>query len=183
MVGEFPELQGVMGGLYAKEQGEPEPVWKAVYGHYEPTGLGDDDGFPLNREGAVISLADKLDTLASMFSVGIVPTGSRDPFGLRRAAALRGEGIIQRIAVVNDVADVQYEVDVLPLSVLDDPVDHPHELAVGVLVSRLDKILRVSEHDDAAVRRLCHGWTTSERDHDRDDDAENALQGTHRRAV
>lgn len=86
MVGEFPELQGVMGGLYAKEQGEPEAVWKAVYSHYQPTGLGDDDGFPLNREGVVVSLADKLDTLASMFSVGIVPTGSRDPFGLRRAA-------------------------------------------------------------------------------------------------
>jgi glycyl-tRNA synthetase beta chain len=86
MVGEFPELQGIMGGLYAKEQGEPEPVWKAIYSHYEPMGLGDDDGFPLNREGVVVSLADKLDTLASMFSVGVVPTGSRDPFGLRRSA-------------------------------------------------------------------------------------------------
>jgi glycyl-tRNA synthetase beta chain len=86
MVGEFPELQGIMGGLYAKEQGEPEPVWKAIYSHYEPMGLGDDDGFPLNREGVVVSLADKLDTLTSMFSVGVVPTGSRDPFGLRRSA-------------------------------------------------------------------------------------------------
>ena len=86
MVGEFPELQGIMGGLYAREQGEPEPVWKAVYGHYLPTGLDDADGFPLNREGAVVSIADKLDTLASMFGAGIVPTGSRDPFGLRRAA-------------------------------------------------------------------------------------------------
>jgi glycyl-tRNA synthetase beta chain len=86
MVGEFPELQGVMGGLYAREQGEPEGVWKAVYSHYQPLGLGDDDGFPLNREGAVVSLADKVDTLASMFSAGVVPTGSRDPFALRRAA-------------------------------------------------------------------------------------------------
>jgi len=86
MVGEFPELQGVMGGLYAKEQGEPEPVWKAIYSHYEPTGLGDDDAFPVNREGAVVSLADKIDTLQSMFSAGVVPTGSRDPYGLRRAA-------------------------------------------------------------------------------------------------
>ena len=74
MVGEFPELQGIMGGLYAKEQGEPEPVWKAVYSHYEPVGL-EEDGFPLNREGAVVSLADKIDTLTSMFSVGLVPTG------------------------------------------------------------------------------------------------------------
>ena len=86
MVREFPELQGVMGGLYAREQGEPEAVWRAVYSHYQPLGLADDDAFPRNREGAVVSLADKLDTLAGMFSAGIVPTGSRDPFGLRRAA-------------------------------------------------------------------------------------------------
>jgi glycyl-tRNA synthetase beta chain len=86
MVGEFPELQGIMGGLYAREQGEPEAVWKGVYSHYQPTGLGDEDGFPLNREGASVSLADKIDSLASMFAAGVVPTGSRDPFALRRSA-------------------------------------------------------------------------------------------------
>ncbi len=86
MVGEFPELQGIMGGLYAKEQGESVPVWKAIYSHYRPMGLTEDEDFPLNREGAIVSLADKLDTLAGMFSVGVVPSGSRDPFGLRRAA-------------------------------------------------------------------------------------------------
>jgi glycyl-tRNA synthetase beta chain len=87
MVGEFPELQGVMGGLYAREQGEPEPVWKAVYSHYQPAGLGEEDGFPANREGVVVSLADKVDSLGAMFAAGIVPTGSRDPFALRRAAS------------------------------------------------------------------------------------------------
>jgi len=86
MVGEFSELQGAMGGLYACEQGETEEIWKAIYSHYRPAGLGDEDDFPLNREGALVSLADKLDTLAGMFAVGVVPTGSRDPFGLRRAA-------------------------------------------------------------------------------------------------
>ena len=86
MVGEFPELQGILGGLYAREQGEPEPVWKAVYSHYQPSGLGEDDGFPANREGAVVSLADKVDSLAAMFLAGSIPTGSRDPFALRRAA-------------------------------------------------------------------------------------------------
>jgi glycyl-tRNA synthetase beta chain len=86
MVGEFPELQGVIGGLYAREQGEPEEVWKAVYSHYRPAGLGEADDFPQNPEGAVVSLADKVDTLAGMFSVGVTPTGSRDPYGLRRAA-------------------------------------------------------------------------------------------------
>ncbi len=86
MVGEFPELQGIMGGLYAREQGEPEAVWKGVYSHYQPAGLGEDDGFPSNREGATVSLADKVDSLAAMFAAGIIPTGSRDPFALRRAA-------------------------------------------------------------------------------------------------
>jgi glycyl-tRNA synthetase beta chain len=86
MVGEFPELQGIVGGLYAREQGEPEPVWKAVYSHYLPQGLDEDEGFPSNREGAVVALADKIDSLAAMFAVGVVPTGSRDPFALRRAA-------------------------------------------------------------------------------------------------
>ena len=78
MVGEFPELQGVMGGLYASEHGEPEEVWKAVYSHYRPAGLGDVDDFPQNPEGAMVSLADKVDTLAGMFSVGVTPTGSRE---------------------------------------------------------------------------------------------------------
>jgi glycyl-tRNA synthetase beta chain len=86
MVREFPELQGVMGGLYARDQGEPEAVWRAIYSHYQPLGLGEDDGFPANREGAVLSLADKIDTLAAMFAAGAQPTGSRDPFALRRAA-------------------------------------------------------------------------------------------------
>jgi glycyl-tRNA synthetase beta chain len=86
MVGEFPELQGIMGGLYAREQGEPEPVWKAVYSQYLPQGLDEEEGFPSNREGAVVALADKIDSLAAMFAVGVVPTGSRDPFALRRAA-------------------------------------------------------------------------------------------------
>jgi glycyl-tRNA synthetase beta chain len=86
MVGEFPELQGIVGGLYAREQGEPEAVSYAIYSHYQPAGLGEDDGFPRNREGAVLSLADKLDSLAAFFAAGIVPTGSRDPFALRRSA-------------------------------------------------------------------------------------------------
>jgi glycyl-tRNA synthetase beta chain len=125
MVGEFPELQGVMGGLYAKEQGEPEPVWKAVYSHYQPTGLGDDGGFPLNREGAVISLADKLDTLASMFSVGVVPTGSGDPFGLRRAAL----GIIR--ILLESGERLSFPIDLTPKTLLAEAVDD--EDALGKL--------------------------------------------------
>jgi glycyl-tRNA synthetase beta chain len=84
MVKELTELQGVMGGLYARSQGEPEPVWRAVYEHYLPQSL--DDPIPATAEGRILSMADKLDTLEGCFAIGIVPTGSKDPFGLRRAA-------------------------------------------------------------------------------------------------
>jgi glycyl-tRNA synthetase beta chain len=84
LVKEFTELQGIVGGLYAKVQGEPEAVWIAIYDHYKPESM--EDAIPRSRTGQIVSLADKLDTLVSCFRVGLVPTGSRDPFGLRRAA-------------------------------------------------------------------------------------------------
>lgn len=91
MVREFTELQGIVGGLYAKAQGEPEEVSWAVYDHYRPTGL--DEPPPRNLTGATVSIADKLDTLVGCFAVGLAPTGSSDPFGLRRA----GLGIVKII--------------------------------------------------------------------------------------
>jgi glycyl-tRNA synthetase beta chain len=84
MVGEFPELQGVVGGLYARAQGESETVAEAVYEHYRPAGA--DDALPESLEGSLLSLADKLDTVAGCFAVGLIPSGSRDPYALRRAA-------------------------------------------------------------------------------------------------
>ena len=84
MVGEFSELQGVVGGLYARAQGEPEDIAWAVYDQYKPAGL--DDPLPRNLTGCAVSLADKLDSLVACFAVGAIPTGSSDPFALRRAA-------------------------------------------------------------------------------------------------
>jgi len=84
MVKEFTELQGVVGGLYARAQGESEAVADAVYDHYRPVGL--DDPPPRNCTGSAVALADKFDSIVGCFSVGIVPTGSSDPFALRRAA-------------------------------------------------------------------------------------------------
>ena len=84
MVREFTELQGIVGGLYAKAQGEPEEVAEAVYDHYRPVGL--DDPIPRNLTGCAIALADKLDSIVGCFAVGIIPSGSSDPFALRRAA-------------------------------------------------------------------------------------------------
>ena len=84
MVKEFTDLQGIVGGLYAKAQGEPEPVWRAVYEHYKPLSM--EDSIPATAEGQIVALADKLDTLQQCFRIGLVPTGSKDPFALRRAA-------------------------------------------------------------------------------------------------
>ncbi len=84
MVGEFPELQGLMGGYYAAAQGEDAAVAEAIRDHYKPVGQGDE--VPTAPVTVAVSLADKLDTLAAFFGIDERPTGSRDPFALRRAA-------------------------------------------------------------------------------------------------
>ncbi len=84
MVGEFPELQGVMGCYYARHDGEPEEVALAIEEHYRPRFAG--DALPQTETGTVAALADKLETLAGMFGIGQLPTGDKDPFALRRHA-------------------------------------------------------------------------------------------------
>ncbi len=84
MVGEFPELQGIMGRYYAKHDGEASDVAEAIADHYRPRFAGDE--LPSNHVGCAVALADKLDTLVAFFGIGEKPTGDRDPFGLRRAA-------------------------------------------------------------------------------------------------
>lgn len=84
MVREFPELQGIVGGLYARVQSEPEDVADAIYDQYRPAGM--DDPIPRNLTGCAVALADKLDSVVGCFAVGVVPTGSSDPYALRRAA-------------------------------------------------------------------------------------------------
>jgi len=84
MVGEFPELQGIMGRYYALAQDEAKEVAEAIYEHYKPQGAG--DSLPESDIGALISIADKLDSIMSLFAAGEKPTGSKDPLALRRAA-------------------------------------------------------------------------------------------------
>ena len=84
MVGEFPELQGVMGRYYALEENEPSEIAEAVARHYSPAGAGDD--CPTAPVTVAVALADRLDTLAGFWAIGETPTGSRDPYALRRAA-------------------------------------------------------------------------------------------------
>ncbi|TMH36819.1 MAG: glycine--tRNA ligase subunit beta [Betaproteobacteria bacterium] len=84
MVGEFPELQGVMGGYYAKHDGLADDIAFAIEDHYKPRFAGDE--LPRNTTGVAVALADKLETLAGLFGIGQVPTGDKDPFALRRHA-------------------------------------------------------------------------------------------------
>ncbi len=84
MVGEFPDLQGVMGRCYAREAGEPAIIADAIADHYLPRFSG--DFMPTGEIGAVVAIADRIDTLVGCFAVGLSPTGSADPYGLRRAA-------------------------------------------------------------------------------------------------
>jgi len=103
MVGEFPELQGVMGGYYARAQGLPDEVADAIRDHYKPVGQGDE--VPTAPVTVAVSLADKLDTLASFWAIGEKPTGSKDPFALRRTA----------IAVVNVVLENEVRLGLIPV--------------------------------------------------------------------
>ena len=114
MVREFTELQGTMGGIYAREEGLPEEVWKAIYFHYLPVGVEADAPPARAHLGkasltwAAVSLADKLDTLVGMFAAGEKPTGSRDPFGLRRAA----HGVLRVLIDLPELTGVNARPDV-----------------------------------------------------------------------
>jgi glycyl-tRNA synthetase beta chain len=97
LVGEFPELQGVVGGLLARADGEPEDAWRAIYDLYRPAGV--EDALPATRLGLVLGLADRLDSLAGGFAVGLEPSGSSDPFALRRA----GLGVVRLASALGDL--------------------------------------------------------------------------------
>jgi glycyl-tRNA synthetase beta chain len=84
MVGEFPELQGIMGTYYARHDGEPDEVAAAIGEHYQPRFAG--DALPATRSGTVVAMADKLETLVGIWGIGLAPTGDKDPFALRRHA-------------------------------------------------------------------------------------------------
>ena len=107
MVGEFPELQGLMGGYYAAAQGEPQEVADAIRDHYKPVGQSDD--VPTAPVTVAVSLADKLDTIVAFFGERLRPTGSKDPFALRRAALASVQLVLQnqlRFALARAVAKV-----------------------------------------------------------------------------
>jgi glycyl-tRNA synthetase beta chain len=147
MVREFPELQGVMGGIYARLEGSSEEVWKAIYYHYLPVGAEADappTKVQLGKKAAVtwaaVSLADKLDTVAGLFTALEKPTGSRDPFGMRRAA----QGIVR---ILVDLPDLTGRIDTV---------------RIGQLIAKTGEILEAhldSDRGEAAaflLDRFCH---------------------------
>jgi glycyl-tRNA synthetase beta chain len=119
MVGEFPELQGVMGEKYARQSGKPEGVAIAIMEHYLPKGAG--DRLPQTLTGQVVGLSDRLDTLISIFSLGMIPSGSSDPFALRRAAN----------AIVNITWAANLQIDLL--SLIESIVTHFSQIHGAVM--------------------------------------------------
>jgi glycyl-tRNA synthetase beta chain len=115
MVREFTELQGIVGGLYARAQGESDDVADAIYDHYRPVGL--DDPIPRNLTGCAVALADKLDSVVGCFAVGLLPTGSSDPYALRRAAL----GIVKIILERKVPVTVSMAVGVAAKALLTSP--------------------------------------------------------------
>jgi glycyl-tRNA synthetase beta chain len=117
MVRELTELQGTMGGIYAREEGKPEEVWKAIYYHYLPVGVEADAPPSRQQLGvaaiawAAVSLADKLDSVVGMFTAGERPTGSRDPLGLRRQA----QGAVKILADLPELTGIDRAVTLGPL--------------------------------------------------------------------
>jgi len=162
MVGEFPELQGVMGGYYARAFNHPEAVADAVRDHYKPQGPA--DSVPTAPLTVAVALADKLDILAGFWSIGEKPTGSKDPFALRRAAI----GVI-RLILTNDLrlsVDRLFDVQVLRTQVGRTP-DEP-----TLLGRMLDSAVQSGMYGEptralvAQAEAAAPSWLGAVRDHD-----------------
>jgi glycyl-tRNA synthetase beta chain len=160
MVGEFPELQGVMGEKYARHSGEPEAVAIAIMEHYLPKGAG--DLLPQTLTGQVVGIADRIDTLVSIFSLGMIPTGSSDPFALRRAAN----------AVVDIVWAADLQLDLLQL--LQDVISSFTQQYRDVMKLSADELL--GQLKDFFLARL---QTALKEDKVIDYDLVNAVLGEH----
>jgi glycyl-tRNA synthetase beta chain len=145
-VGEFPELQGVLGGLLAAEEGEPAAVVEAISGLYRPAGA--EDSLPDGRVARLLGLADRLDTVVGGFAAGLIPSGSKDPFALRRA----GTGLIRLAAAVEGL-DLREAVDeavaALGRTAGTEVVDRAREARGPILDFLLDRFATLAEREGA----------------------------------
>ncbi len=144
LVGEFPELQGYMGGIYARMDGENDAVAAGIEHHYAPTGA--DDDLPANRIARAIGLIERADKLLGYFHLGRIPTASADPFGLRRAA----------IGLIRLLADTQHPIDMTLDKVIDEAAKQwnqqrvtiaiSHEIKANVHAFVIERLLGLSAH-------------------------------------
>ena len=158
MVGEFPELQGVIGGHLARAQGEPDAIADAIRDHYKPIGQGDE--VPIAPVTVAVSLADKLDTLLSFFDIKQYPTGSKDPFALRRAAL----GIIALVLDNRLVMQTDYPIEFWlgqsdPTQQLDDVALERRSLLTVISEFLLDRL--TVQQKEFGVR---HDYVAASRD-------------------
>ncbi|WP_457442686.1 glycine--tRNA ligase subunit beta [Roseateles sp. P5_E4] len=135
MVGEFPELQGIMGGYYARHEGLRDGVAIAIEDHYKPRFAG--DALPRNHTGTVVALADKLETLVGLFGIGQLPTGDKDPFALRRHAL----GVIRILVEKNLPLDLPALIDAA-VPAFGELIENPREALLSFFADRLAVSLR-----------------------------------------
>jgi len=166
MVREFTELQGTMGGIYAREEGRPEAVWKAIYYHYLPIGVEADAPPSRQQLGraavtwTAVSLADKFDSLVGMFAAGERPTGSRDPLALRRQA----QGAVKILADLPELTGLTARVTIKTL--LDNSADHGtftlDDQAKSALFTfvreRVTYLFQERGFDVRNIRAVLHAW-------------------------
>ena len=163
MVREFTELQGTMGGIYAREEGQPEEVWKAIYFHYLPIGV-EADAPPTRAQlgaaaltWAAVSLADKLDSVVGMFTAGERPTGSRDPLGLRRQA----QGAVKILADLPELTGLGARLTLGPLLGRAAAPFGGYQGSESGLFSfmsdRLEYLLEQRGFDIRSIRAVMHG--------------------------
>jgi len=150
MVGEFPELQGVMGGYYARAEGLPDAVADAIRDHYKPVGQGDE--VPTAPVTVAISLADKLDTLFQFFDIGEKPTGSKDPYALRRSS-ISANTVLQTTATrlnIGEAARNVFELKIDQSGVIDFMVDRlkVQQREAGVRHDLIDAVFALGGEDD-----------------------------------
>ena len=159
MVGEFPELQGIMGGYYARHDGLNEDIAFAIEDHYKPRFAG--DALPRNAVGTVVALADKLETLAGMFGIGNLPTGDKDPFALRRHALGVARMLIEAALPLQFHELTRLAFSAFPAGILQDNVVALDEFLIERLKGYFkDSGYSVAEVDAALYAHQLGLWST-----------------------
>ncbi len=159
MVGEFPELQGIMGGYYARHDGLGDDIAQAIEDHYRPRFAG--DSLPRNPSGIAVALADKLETLVGMFGIGNLPTGDKDPFALRRHGLGVVRMLVERALPVSHHTLVSSAVAAFPAGLVQDPTVALEEFMVDRLKGYLrDGGFSAAEVDAAIYAHKMNTWSS-----------------------